>query len=332
MSQITAFGSLPDGRAVSAITLQGPMLTARVLTLGAIVQDLRLRGVDHPLVLGFAEVAPYLDSPGRYVGAVVGRYANRIGGAAFALDGETVRLDANEGRNQLHGGRDGLHQRLWTIEDLGAAHVTLGAVLPDGHMGFAGRLQISARISVEDDALTLAISARTDAPTPCTLAHHGYFCLDAQTDIRDQMLQIAAQHFLPVDAENIPQGAQHPVENTAFDFRKTRRIGGTGYDHNFCLSAQRGPLRPVARLEGREGIVMQVETTEPGLQLYDGRHFDSIGHGGQHYGPYAGLALETQAWPDAPNRPDFPNSILRPGEEYLAETRYRFSRAPAAKT
>lgn len=329
-AQISVFDTLPDGRQVQAITLQGQLLRARVLTLGAIVQDLRIDGIDHPLVLGFDSSATYLSAAGRYVGALVGRYANRIGGARFQLDGRDIRLMPNEGANLLHGGPDGIDRHLWVIGDLAPDRVELHLSLPDGDMGFPGKLDIRAVISVTDDALGFDLRASADAPTLCNLAHHGYFALDDTGDIRGNRLMIDAAHYLPVDAELIPTGAIAPTAGTAFDFRTTRAIGRHPYDHNFCLSNARTALRPVAHMHGQGGLAMTIETTEPGLQLYDGHHFDGVaGLDGRHYGPHAGVALETQIWPDAPNQPGFPSAVLRPGDDWRAVTRYRFARATA---
>ena len=306
------FGHLPDGRPVEAIRISGPRLSATVLTLGATVQDLRMQGVAHPLVLGFPTLAPYLEA-GLYVGALVGRVANRIGGARFMLDGREVRVDANEGSNLLHGGTDGIHRHLWRVEDRAADRLLLALDLPDGHMGFPGNLATRAGISVAGDTLDFDLTATTDAATPVSLAHHGYFTLDDSGDIRRHRLQVAADHYLPVDAALIPIGQIAPVAGTDFDFRQSRAIGA-GHDHNLCLSRARGPLRPVATLTGQTGLRMDIETTEPGLQLYDGRHLG-----------YAGVALETQIWPDAVNHPAFPDAILRPGDRFRAQTRYRFA-------
>ncbi|WP_232831676.1 aldose epimerase family protein [Pseudogemmobacter bohemicus] len=326
MTQISLFDTLPDGRPVQAIRLRGPRLSATLLTLGATVQDLRLEGVAHPLVLGFPNLAPYF-AGGLYVGALVGRVANRIGAARFLLDGREIRVDANEGANFLHGGQDGIHHHIWAVEDIGTDHVVFSLLLPDGHMGFLGQLSIRAAISVAGDALSFDLSATSDAATPVNLAHHGYFCLDDSGDIRGHQLQVAADHWLPVDAGLIPTGDVAPVEGTGFDFRSARRIGSSGYDHNLCLAIARQPLRPVAVLKGQSGIRMEVETTEPGLQIYDGRHFNGLpGLDGRRYDGYAGIALETQLWPDAVNQAGFPDTILRPGETYRAMTRYRFYR------
>lgn len=324
---ISGFGATPDGRRVEAVALRGPHLAARVLTLGATVQDLRLHEVAHPLVLGFPSAEDYF-GPGLYAGALVGRFANRLGGGRFTIDGRAYRAACNEaGRNLLHGGSDGIHHRIWSIADLAADRVVLTLELPDGHMGFPGNLTIRAEISVAGEALAFDLRAETDAPTLCTLAHHGYFALDDSGDARGHLLQVAADHYLPVDAGLIPTGEVAPVDGTRFDFRRPRDLRGGGYDHNLCLGPARGPLRPVATLTGRTGLRMVVETTEPGLQLYDGRHFDgAAGLDGRRYGPHAGVALETQGWPDAPNHPGFPDAVLRPGQAYRAVTRYRFPR------
>lgn len=325
---IQIFGALPDGRDVHRISLQAGRLSAQVLTLGAIVQDLRLDGVAHPLVLGCPDVTSYL-GPARYFGALVGRFANRIGNGCFTLDGRDYRTDANFlGRHTLHGGADGADVQNWQVEAQADDHVIIGLTMPDGHMGFPGDLRITARIALKDDALEIGLSAVTDAPTICSLAHHGFFDLDGQGDVRRHALMIAADRYLPGDADLIPTGEAATVTDTDFDFRKNRMIGTGGYDHNFCLSDGQQPLRPVARLTGESGLSMVVETTACGLQLYDGVHIDGIGGlDGRRYGPHAGLALETQFWPDAPNRAGFPSAILRPGCEYQEVTRYRFARS-----
>jgi aldose 1-epimerase len=318
------FDHLPGGRAVKMVRLCGPRLCATVLTMGATVQDLRLDGVDHPLVLGFPRLAPYLRE-GLYVGALVGLVANRIAGARFSLDGQQISLEPNEGANLLHGGWRGVHQQIWQIVALGQAHVVLGLTLPEGATGFPGEVQLRAEISVAGDALSFDLSASSSAATPINLSHHGYFCLDRSGDIRRHQLQIAAEHYLPVDAAQIPTGEIAAVAGTAQDFRMLRQIAPGGYDHNFCLSAQREAPRHVATLIGEQGLRMEVETSEPGLQVYDGRHFDGLaGLGGQTYNAYAGLALETQGWPDAVNQPAFPETILRPDQTYHTTTRYRF--------
>lgn len=325
IAQIEDAGTLPDGRQVRAILLRAGRLRARVLTLGAIVQDLRLQGYRHPLVLGAPDPAPYLTTH-RYIGAIVGRFANRIGNARFTIAGQTFHTDANFlGRHTLHGGADGPDLMLWSIREQRANSATLMLNLADGHMGFPGNLAITAQIALQDDALQIGLSATTDAATPCSLTHHGYFDLDGLGDIRGHHLQIMADHMLSLDADQIPTGQIAPIAGTDFDFRKGRVLGNTALDHNFCLSSAPQPLRPVAMLQGQNGLRMQVETTACGLQVYDGAHFGMLpGLDNRVYHAHAGLALETQHWPDAPNQPGFPDAILRPGQTYRSETRYRF--------
>jgi len=322
------FGGLADGREVERITLRGGGLTVRFLTLGAIVQDLRLDGVAHPLVLGAETAAAYL-APALWFGAMVGRFANRIGGARFSLDGQEFRTEANDRGNTLHGGSGSSGVSLWQLAEMSADHCRFTLDLPDGHMGFPGRLavQLDCRLP-GDGVLDFAVEARSDRAGPCSFAHHGYFNLDGSTDILDHRLQVLAESYLPVDDTLIPTGEIAAVAGTRFDFRQARPVRPGGYDHNFCTGSAAGPLRPVARLTGpQSGITLEVRSTEPGLQVYDGAHLDGVaGLGGRVYGRHAGMALETQAWPDAPNRPGFPAAVLEPGQVYRHHMQYRFAR------
>ena len=330
MTQITDFGQLPDGQSVQRIQISGGGLTAQILTYGATVQDLRLDGVAHPLVLGSPMVQPYL-TDFRYFGAIVGRFANRIAGGQFVLNGLTWALDRNDGGVQtLHGGSMGAGQLIWTLASVQADRVTLTLTLPDGHMGFPGTMQVQATYSLPGDgALRVDIVAQSDAPGPCSFAHHGYFNLDGSDSVLDHVLQVDSAQYLPVDQTLIPTGQIAPVAGTAFDFQLARPIGSTGYDHNLCLSNTKQPLRAVARLVGQNGVAMTVLTTEPGLQLYDGQKISAAGLAGldgRRYGRNAGVALETQAWPDAPNQPAFPGCVLQVGQVSEQVTVYQFTR------
>lgn len=315
---------LPDGRTIHEITLRNGAMQARVLTLGAIVHDLRHADVPHPLVLGCADIADCLDA-GAYVGALVGRCANRIAQGQVTVDGTTFRLDRNfRGRHCLHGGREGASAQVWQVAQRDDDRVRLSLTLPDGHMGFPGAIAIQAQIALLPDGLHFVIEATSDAPTPCNIAHHGYFNLDGTADIDSHHLQVDADRYLPVDDDLIPLGDPQPVAGTAFDFREGRVLAGTRIDHNLCLAPSRG-MRRVATLRGAKGIAMHVATDAPGLQVYDGAHFDGLaGLDGRIHGPRAGLALETQAWPDAVGRAGYPEVILRPGQTYRHETSYRF--------
>ena len=318
---------LPDGRQAQSVEIGAGGMRARILTLGAVVQDLRLADVDHPLVLGSPRAEDYLGAT-RYFGAIAGRFANRIGQGRFHLDGKDYATNRNFiGRHTLHGGSDGSAVQIWQVAAEAPDRVSLILDMPDGHMGFPGNLHVQADIRLTGDSLCIGITAETDAPTPCSFAHHGYFDLDGGSDIRNHSLMIQAESYLPTDDELIPTGQIAPVAGTPFDFRVPRRIGPAGYDHNFCLSDGPGQPRPVARLTGESGLAMQVETTACGLQLYDGAGIKEIaGLDGRIYGPWAGLALETQHWPDALNRPAFPSAILTPGSRYSETTIYRFIR------
>lgn len=333
MSRVEPFDTLPDGRVVERIALRGGGLGLGLLTYGATVQDLRLEGMDHPLVLGAGTIAPYL-GPMTYFGAIVGRFANRIAGGELKIGVREYRTDLNDdGRNTLHGGREGSGQMLWRIAAFSDHSATLTLDLPDGHMGFPGAMQVQVVCSLPGDAeLSFDITATTDAPTPCSFAHHGYFNLDGSDDVRAHRLQIAADHYLPVDEALIPTGKEKHVEGTEFDFRNPRPIAPGGFDHNFCLWRNRTELRPVARLVGESGLAMEIATTESGLQLYDGGLIPPCeGLGGRQYRPHAGVALETQVWPDAPNRPSFPDWLLKPGQTYRHRVSYRFGRPAQAR-
>lgn len=331
---IEKLGTTPQGESVHRVRIGDGGLTAQVLTFGAVVQDLRLDGHRPPLVLGFDRLDDYFDrSP--YFGAIVGRYANRIGGARFSLDGREYAADANFlGKHILHGGSRGAGKRVWTIADHGADFVTLALRMVDGEMGFPGNLDVACTYRVTADAaLSVEIVATADAPTLANFSHHSYFNLDdgGATPILDHRLEIAAGAYLPVDAEAIPTGEIRPVDGTPFDFRKLRSIGTEAeYDHNFCLAPARREPVEVVRLEGaRSGVSMTVSTGEPGLQFYAGLRAgrEVPGLDGVRYGAHAGLCLEAQVWPDAPNKPHFPQAVLRPGETLRQVTVYRYGRA-----
>lgn len=326
-ADIRPFGQTRDGRPVQAITLASPDLTATILTWGAALQDLRLAGLGHGLTLGGPDMAAY-EGPMGYFGTIVGPVANRIAGARATIAGRDHRFAANDGANLLHGGADGTHAQLWHLDGATEVEARLSLLLPDGAGGFPGTRRITADYRLSGAALTLTLTATTDAPTLMNLAHHGYWNLDGAPTTRGQRLTIAADHYLPVDAGLIPTGEERPVEG-AFDLRAGRTLDGSeGFDHNFCLARAPRPLTEVAHLAGRQAT-LHLATTEPGLQIYDGRRLDTApypGHGGKPYGAFAGLAMEPQRWPDAPHHPGFPPITLAPGETYRQDTRWRFTR------
>lgn len=329
------WGRLSTGETVHRVTIGGGGLTASVITRGAAIQDLRLDGHAAPLVLGFEAVEHY-EHGSPFFGATAGRFANRIGDGCFTLDGKVWELDRNDGRNCLHGGSRGFSERLWTIAETGPDHVVLTLDSADGDMGFPGRVRATCRYDVGGQGdLTVTLSAETDAPTVCAMAHHSYFNLadGGASAATDHEIMIAAERYLPVDDRLIPAGPPAAVEGTIFDFRTMRRIDANdpaaAYDHNFCLAAAVQPLREVAMLRApRSGVSMAILTTEPGLQWFTAPSMaiGPEGLGGRRYGHHAGMCLETQIWPDAPNRPDFPSAVLRPGERREQVTIYRFAK------
>ena len=331
MTAVRAFGATAAGETVHAIDLSAGQIRATILTLGATLNDLRLAGTPWPLVLGGTTAADY-EGPMAYFGAIVGPVANRIAGAAATVGGRTLRLDANEaGRTTLHGGRNGTSTRVWTLERSSAAEAVLSLGLGDGDGGFPGDRHIVARFrAVPPATLALDLTATTDRPTLMTLAHHSYWNLDGTADTAGHVLSVAADTYLPVDDRLIPDGGPAPVTGTHFDFRRGRVLDARPrYDHNLCLAAARRSLTAVAELRGQSGVSLTVSTTEPGLQVYDGQGLGTAprpGLTGRPYGPFAGVALEPQVWPDAPNRPDFPSAALEPGETYRQSLRLTLAR------
>lgn len=326
------FGVLPDGRRVEVVTLSNGHLSVRVLTLGAITQDVRLEGVAHSLTLGSPDLAAYL-GPMRYFGAIVGPVANRISNGTTELCERRLTFERNEnGRTTLHGGHTGTHADLWSIEDAGERHLTLSLVLPEGRGGFPGNRRIEVDFRIADPAvLELRLSATTDAPTLMNLAHHGYWNLDGGPTVANHHLRIDAAEWLPTDADAVPTGEIRPVDGTPWDFRTGTTFDprATSYDNNLCVACRRRAVTPVLEMTGRSGITLEIASTEAGLQLYGGARVDTApysGHRGMPYSKHAGVALEPQAWPDAPNRPKFPSIVLRPADAYLQETRFSFCR------
>ncbi|MFF4903932.1 aldose epimerase family protein [Streptomyces sp. NPDC001260] len=316
------FGTLPDGTPVERWTLERAGVRVRILSYGGIVQSVEVPDRDGRtgnVVLGFPGLDGYVDHPGPYLGALVGRYANRIGGARFALDGVTYTLEPNNAPNSLHGGPLGFDKRVWEVTPVEHG-VRLGRVSPDGEEGFPGRLEVTATCTLDaDGSLRFAYEAVTDAPTVVNLTNHSYWNLAGSGDAGGHELRLAASRYTPVDADLIPTGVLADVTGTRFDFLRSRKVG-SGFDHNFVLDGGvTEASRQVAELyDPASGRVLTVATTEPGLQLYTADHLP------EPFAPGDGVALETQHFPDSPNRPDFPSTVLRPGEVFRSETVYGF--------
>lgn len=321
------FGTLSDGTAVHRWTLERGGTRVRILTYGGIVQSVEVpdrAGRPADVVLGFADLDGYLRNPGPFFGALIGRYANRIARGRFTLDGRVYELECNNPPNSLHGGACGFDKRVWHAEAVdGGAGVRLSRVSPDGEEGFPGRLEVSATYTLAEDgsALRIAYEAVTDAPTVVNLTNHSYWNLAGASagSAGGHELRIDASRVTPVDADLIPTGEPEEVAGTRFDFRVARKVGG-GYDHNFVLDkGVTEGAEVVAELwEPGSGRMLSVATTEPGMQLYTADHLEGP------FGPGDGVALETQRFPDAPNRPRFPSAVLRPGGVYRSETVYGF--------
>ncbi len=341
MSGIVTIGQL-DGEDVRQITLVGGRgLRAEILTYGARLAELWVpdrNGVLADIVLGFDRLADWKDR-GIYVGATCGRYSNRIAAGQFPLDGRIITVDRNEGQQHLHGGRSGMDTKHWQVEDHSETHLSLVTSSPDGEMGYPGALTARVTYRLQDPGLHIEMEAKADAPTVVNLVNHAYFNLagHGSGDVLDQELQIDAGFYLPVDDRLIPTGEVRRVADTPFDFRTARPIGAVfpgpgGFDHNFCLSSPTDAtgLRPCLQAtDPASGRRMRLSTTEPGVQLYTGAHFnETSGKAGARYPRFAGFAAETQRFPNSPNVPHFPSARLDPGETYRHVMQFDFT--PAA--
>lgn len=348
-----SFGRLADGREARLFTLDnGRGLVAEVTDFGGIIVRLLVpdrAGRAADVVLG-VDSAGEFEAKAAGFNSVIGRYANRIAGGRFTLDGQTYQLETNSSSGgvpvHIHGGRQGFNRRLWTatttVRD-GLPAVRLSLASPDGDQGYPGNLQVEVLYSVTaDGALRLDYTATTDRPTPLNLTNHAYFNLkgEGEGDILDHELTLRAARYTPVTPALIPTGELAPVAGTPFDFTRPRRIGeriaadhpqmaiGRGYDHNFVLD-HRGDAPGLAALvhEPASGRVLEVLTTEPGVQLFTANHFAGrlVGKSGRAYPRYGGFCLETQHYPDSPNQAAFPSTILRPGQTFRSTTLFRFS-------
>jgi len=323
-------------------------MEVRVIPYGAIVTSIRVPDRDgrfDDVVLGYDNPESYVKNNGPYMGAIVGRYGNRIAKGLFTLDGQTYKLATNNGPNHLHGGIKGFDKVVWQAEEFKNANgsgVILRYTSADGEEGYPGTLKAQVTYTLTDsNELIIDYLVTADKPTPVNLTHHSYFNLTGITrDVLDHEVMIDADRFTPTDATSIPTGVLASVDGTPFDFRKPMTIGsrimqddeqlrfGGGYDHNYVLNRQGDGLVHAARVhEPSTGRVLDVSTTEPGVQFYSGNFLDGSiqGKGGKVYAKRFGFCLETQHFPDSPNQQQFPSTILRPGTEYRSRTVYAFS-------
>jgi aldose 1-epimerase len=349
---IAPFGQTPDGKRVELYTLTNSRgMQVRAISYGAIIQAIRVpdrSGRVADVTLGFDSLQGYLtDSP--YFGAIVGRYANRIARGRFTLGGRTYRLATNNGPNHLHGGLKGYDKVVWRGESFQRAD-TVGVKFehtsPDGDEGYPGTVRVAVTYTLTPgNELIVEYAASADRPTPLNLSQHSYFNLagEGSGDILKHVLTIDAHRYTPVDSTLIPTGALASVANTPFDFRRPTAIGariekndpqltyGKGYDHNFVLNRTGSGLQHAVRvLDPKSGRTLDISTTEPGLQFYSGNFLDGTitGKARHVYAHRSALVLETQHFPDSPNHPAFPSTILRPGKDYQSRTVFAFGVQP----
>jgi aldose 1-epimerase len=318
----------------------------RIMNYGGIVVSIKTpdkNGSLADIVLGFDSLAGYIANPSPFFGALVGRYANRIAHARFALDGVEYKLEKNDGDNTLHGGTHGLDKAVWTPRQLSDGGLELTVTSKDGDEGFPGNLKVTVVYHLTDaNELKIDYSATTDKDTVVNLTNHSYFNLKGagEGDVLSHQIALNADRFTPVDAGLIPTGELRLVKGTAFDFRKPTVIGahieendeqlklGHGYDHNWVLNKKGNELSLAARVEDpSSGRVLEVLTTQPGIQFYTGNFLDGTitGKGGKVYKRRFGFCLETQHFPDSPNHPKFPTTELKPGQTFHNTTVFRFS-------
>ena len=334
---------LVDGQEVTRFTLGSDHgLVLRVLDLGATVQELWVpdgAGAMANVVLGADTAEEYAATPSQYFGATVGRFANRIAHGTFTLDGVTHEVAVNDGPNSLHGGPDGFHRRLWAVTGLDDTGLTLDLTSPDGDQGFPGTLSVSVSYRVVGLEVQIRYRAESDAATVVNLTNHAHFNLagEGAGSIEDHVLHVDADRYTPVGADLIPPGHLVDVSDSPLDFRVPTRIGARiradheqlrvarGYDHNFVLNGSES--RPAVTLsEPGSGRTLEVRTDQPGVQVYTGNFFDGsrVGPSGSAYRQGDGVALETQHFPDSPNQPAFPSTVLRPGEVFTSWTSWSF--------
>ena len=340
---MTVWGKTADQKPVEIFTLKSGNIEARVMAYGAHLVSVKApdrNGKVADVVLGYDDLDTYLRVPNSYIGALIGRFGNRIGHGKFTLDGTSYQIPLNNGPNALHGGPVGFDRYVWTAVELPGG-IEFTHVSPDGDMGFPGTLTAKVKYTLQGNTLRLDYSATTDKPTIVNLTNHAYFNLrgDEDGNIVGHIMQLSADRFTPVDSGLIPTGELMAVAGTPLDFRTPRVIADRiedpyeqmvrahGYDHNYAVNGAPGTLRPAAKvLEPESGRTLTVETTEPGIQFYSGNFLDGsfTGRHGKVYARRTGFCLETQHFPDAPNHPEFVSATLKPGETMHSTTAFTF--------
>ena len=344
-----SFGTLSDGREVNAFVLKNARgMSVQILDLGGVIASIKVpdsSGNFADVTTGFDYPQPYLDGAG-YMGAIVGRYANRISGGKFSIDGIDYSLAKNNGDNAIHGGLVGFDKKIWDVEFLVGLHdskLKLSTFSPDGEEGYPGRVEVSVTYTLNDqNQLTIDYSATSDKATIINLTNHAYFNLDGHQagSILEHEVMLNANHFTPIDESSIPTGVILDVAGTPLDFRQRKAIGldiesedrqmtfGSGYDHNFVINhSEPGSVSLAAEVYSpNSGRVMKVYTDQPGVQFYTGNFLNGklVGKEGAVYGRRSAFCLETQHFPDSPNKPTFPSTILQPGDQFASRTIFEF--------
>lgn len=341
--QRSIFGKTTAGVPVELLELRCEDLSCTILTFGATIQSLRVpnrEGKPVDVVLGYDTLAEYESQDG-YLGAVVGRYGNRIAKGRFTLWGKEYSLAVNNGPNHLHGGNVGFSHRVWRVEELAGDRAVLSLDSPAGEEGYPGRLAVRVTYTLTEEGLEIHYQATSGQDTPCNLTNHSYFNLSGQGSgtVLEQRVTLFAQQYIPTDETSIPLGIFAPVEGTPMDFRISTPIGkridesfpqlllAGGYDHSYAIDGKPETLRPAAEAcSPRTGIRLRVETTLPGIQFYSANFLtERRGKGEAQYAPRHGFCMETQFFPDSPNQPAFPSAILKAGESFDHTTRFLFS-------
>lgn len=344
----SAFGTLPDGRSTDLYTLVNPQgMAVTIATFGATVVSIIVpdkKGVPGDVALGFDSVEGYLDKKNPYIGATIGRYGNRIARGRFTLNGKEYVLATNNGVNHLHGGPGGFDRVLWSVAEepgAGASSVIMRYTSPNGEEGYPGTMEVRVRFELTDNnELQFHYTATSDADTIVNLTNHAYFNLGTDTTICDHILKLNATSFTPIDTTQIPLGNLQSVAGTPFDFTTPQKIGsridtpdseqirnGAGYDHNFVIADDASLKLAGSAFCEASGRLLEVISTEPGVQFYSGNFLDGSlkGKNGLRYVKRSGFCLETQHYPDSPNQPSFPTTTLSAGNVYKSTTIYRFS-------
>ena len=346
--EIKNFQTEIKGKKTDLYQLKNEKIEVYITNYGARIVSLLSpdrEGIMGDVVLGFKSIADYQKAKTPYHGCLIGRYGNRIAKGKFKLNGATYELPINNNENHLHGGPDGFHNQVWEVIAVNQNSIVMTYVSKDGEMGYPGNLTVEVTYAVNGNELSIAYKAKTDKATPVNLTNHAFFNLagKAKGNINDHLLMINASHFTPVDEGLIPLGEIQSVEDSPFDFRRAKTIGrdlnqevsdiqlsrGGGYDHNFVLDKEsQGSMNFAARVvDPKSGRQMDIFTEEPGIQFYGGNFMDGsdVGKYGTKFKYRASFALETQHYPDSPNQPKFPSTILNPGETYQTKSIYKFS-------